>query len=614
MSESHPRSAGSGGPGRVDYIALMIRARHDRDMVELAARCILQEFDAYYSESRGIPERAKVAFEDRDPALSLRLSRRRLSIFSETIRALAAQLKRVFPLLAEDEHLWHRVEQHYHPMIRGRYEEDLALAYIHAARRMIFDDEWKPIEYGFGRHAGPGAVPVYVYRDFPGGASITAQTAAQILQIPDFTRIYHDLERDSRRVAARLNHQLGFDGRDPDVVRAIQVIDAGFYRNRGAYVVGRIVLRERSLIPLVIALENGPQGIFVDAVLTSEPDAHNIFSSTLANFHVTNSHYHELSRFLHSIMPGRALGLHYSTIGFNHVGKLAVTEELRGERAATHECFDTAVGFRGTVAIGFSAPSSAYVLKVIRDKPTAQYKWGHFEGIAAVLAKYRRVHEINRTGSMLDNMIFNNIKLDQAWFSPALRDDLVTHAAETVTRIGTSLVFKHLIVQPKMIPLPVFLENASAEDAATVVRNLGDCIKNNAAANIFNKDLDGRNYGVSRFLKVYLFDYDALEPFTDVKVRTNLDRIDGEEDIPDWFFEDGVIFLPEEIESGLRIPDRALRRLFRAAHGDLLTVDYWEDLQAALRQGRVPRISIYPEAARFGRDPASEAQDAAEVR
>ena len=150
-----------------------------------------------------------------------------------------------------------------------------------------------------------------------------------------------------------------------------------------------------------------------------------------------------------------------------------------------------------------------------------------------------------------------------------------------------------------MIPLPVFLETASEKDARTAVVNLGRCIKNNAAANIFNKDLDGRNYGVSRYLKVYLFDYDALEPFTEVKIRTNLDRFDGEEDVPDWFFEDGVIFLPEEIESGLRIHDRDLRRLFREKHGDLLTTTYWEELQWALLSGKVPNISTYPDSCKL---------------
>ena len=599
---SNPESPRSNAAAlrRLDYVDMMVRATRDEEMISLAARCILQEFDLYYVESRRIPALAKAAFEARDPGRSISLSHRRLSIFSESVRALAEQLLRVYPLLAHDEGLWQGIERQYLPLIAGRYEEDLAMAFLNAARRLIFRDEWQPVDYFFGRAARRASpVKIYIHRDYPGGAGLCPETVVEILESPRFSAPFRDLEGDAERVAHRVNEALGFDGHDPEVVRVIQMIEAGFYRNRGAYLVGRIVLRERSVVPFVLALENDESGIYVDAVLTSEQEVHNIFSSTLANFHVTDPHYHELAAFLHGIMPSRALGLHYTTIGFNHVGKVAVMEELRGELDASGERFETALGFRGSVAIAFSARSSAYVLKIIRDEPTENYKWGHFAGIESVLEKYGRVHEINRTGSMLDNVIYNSIRLERDWFSPALLDELLADAAQCVSAQGGSLIFKHLIVQPKMLPLPLFLETASRADAEAAVINLGHCIKNNAAANIFNKDLDGRNYGVSHFHKVYLFDYDALENFTEVKIRTNLDRVEGEEDIPDWFFEEGVIFLPEEIESGLRIHDRSLRRLFREAHGDLLTTGYWEGLQRDLRSGRVPRIRIYPEACKL---------------
>jgi isocitrate dehydrogenase kinase/phosphatase len=141
----------------------------------------------------------------------------------------------------------------------------------------------------------------------------------------------------------------------------------------------------------------------------------------------------------------------------------------------------------------------------------------------------------------------------------------------------------------------MFLETAPESKALRATINLGFCIRNNAAANVFNKDFDIRNYGVSRYLKIYLYDYDAVEALTDVKVRTNLDRCDGEEDVPAWFFEQGVVFLPEEIEAGLRIHNRALRRAFRNAHAELMSVEFWETLQASLRIGEVPGIHTIPE-------------------
>jgi isocitrate dehydrogenase kinase/phosphatase len=214
--------------------------------------------------------------------------------------------------------------------------------------------------------------------------------------------------------------------------------------------------------------------------------------------------------------------------------------------------------------------------------------------------KYRRVHEINRTGSMLDNILYNNLKLDRSWFRPELLKELLSAASNAVQLQDEALVFRYLVVQRKLTPLNVFLAAAPEDRASRAIVNLGYCIRNNAAANVFNKDFDVRNYGVNRYLKVYLYDFDAVELLTDVKVRTNLDRDEGEEDVPAWFFEDGVVFLPEEIESGLRVDDRQLRRAFRSAHRELLTVEYWEGLQQALRAGEVPGIHTFPESCHLG--------------
>ena len=577
-----------------DYAGLIATAASVDKRADLAARWILAEFDAYYVESRNIPTLAKAAFEGLDPASSLHLSLRRLSVYSVSAHALARRLRDALPLAAEDESFWERIEARYLTLIEGRYESDIAFAYIHSARRMMFEGMWKPVEYAFLHHREPASERSTAVRvDFPLGPGASLPSIVdRILDVPGFERPWRDREGDVRQVAERLQSMFGADERRPV---EIQMTDAGFFRNRGAYIVGRIVFDDVSATPLILALLNHEAGIYIQAVLAGEADAHNLFSSTLANFHVTNSHYHELAAFLHSVMPTRRLGLHYSTIGFNHVGKVAVMTELREELAEHGEVFTTAIGFRGSVAIGFAAPSSDYNLKVIRDVPTEQYKWGEFPGIRAVLDKYRRVHEIDRTGSMLDNIIYYNLELDPAWFEPNLLAELLRDAAESVSLRDDAVILKHLIIQRRVRPLPVFLQDASQEEAREVIVNLGHCIKNNAAANVFNKDLDARNYGVSRFYKVFLFDYDALEPLTRVKVRSNADRFDGEDDVPDWFYEDGVIFLPEEIESGFRIHDRAMRRLFRDVHGDLLTTGYWEGMQGDLERGRVPGIRLYPE-------------------
>ncbi|MEA3196941.1 MAG: hypothetical protein QOF32_993, partial [Gammaproteobacteria bacterium] len=245
--------------------------------------------------------------------------------------------------------------------------------------------------------------------------------------------------------------------------------------------------------------------------------------------------------------------------------------------------------------LGFTFDECAYHLKVIRDKPTNSYKWGAYPGVAAVCDKYRVVHEINRAGSMLDNVMYFNLRLDRDMFDPALLEEICREAAGSVQVDQDGVYLRVLIVQLKIVPLPVFLETADENAARAVMISLGQCIRNNAATNIFNKDLDSRNYGVGRYGRVFLFDYDAVEKLTDVKIRTNADREPGEEAAPDWFFEDGVIFLPEELAYGMQFKSSHARRCFCEENSDLLRVEYWRDVQQTLERGEVPGLQVYPD-------------------
>ncbi len=580
------------------YPARIAATSSDAARAQLAADWIRSVFQGFYEEFLRLTWLAKSAFEARDHPAAVASAKRRLGLYNATVYALADDLREAFPALARHEALWADVEAAYRPATEGRYEADLALAYIHSTRRRLYHGEWRPVEYDFGEQRTAAPAWDEVYTTYACEWPVEPRVVQRLLGVGDLGVPFLDLAGDAQRVARRLNDLLA--DRGGGGLRAIEMIRGGFFRNRGAYLVGRLVLRGGEFRPCVIALLNEPNGLRAEALLHSAPHIHNLFSSTEAPFQVTNRNYHELSDFLRSIMPRRPLGLHYSTIGYYHVTKVAVMDDVRRQLLRDREPLDVAPGHRGTVAIAFTAPHSDYVLKVIRDRPTAGYKWDTFGGADAVLAKYKQVHEINRTGSMLDNILYYNLKLDRSWFAPALAQELVADAGNAVQLRGDSLVFRYLVVQRKLTPLNLFLEREPEPRAARAIVNLGYCIRNNAAANVFNRDFDARNYGVSRYLKVYLYDYDAVEPLTDVKVRTNNDRFDGEEEVPGWFFEDGIVFLPEEIEVGLRVAARPLRRAFRAAHGELMTVEYWETLQRSLRDGQVPGIHTFPESCHLG--------------
>ena len=543
---------------------------------------------------------AKIAFEKRDFASSVRVSSRRLSLYSASIVEVGRRLNEAFPEIHDDYECWQEIEANYRSLIKGEYAEDIGKAYLHSLRRKIYHSEWLAEDYSLSQLSRKNEAiisEVLISYDLSNG--LTEDIVESILQIPQFIRSYADINSDRHRVYQRIIDNLSRSRHKENRLVRIEMINAGFYRNRGAYLVGRVMFDDDRFTPLIIALLNEESGIYVDAVLTSETYAHNIFSSTLANFHVTSTYYHEVCAMLKSIMPRRPLGLHYSTIGYNHLGKVAVMSELEAELRQCDTGFETSVGSPGTVAMGFASKNSAYNLKVIRNKPTKAYKWGEFGGIESVIRKYTRVHEINRTGSMLDSIIYYKVRLDRNWFSAPLLEELLSEASDTVSLIDNDVIFKYLIVQIKLTPLPVYLETATDKQAETAIENLGYCIKNNAAANIFNRDLDSRNYGIGSYSKVYLFDYDALEDLTEVKIRTNLDREDGEEDIPDWYFENGVVFLPEELVSGLCIQQRHLSDMFARRHANLLTTQYWTDIQQDLAEGTIPSVSVYPDYVRL---------------
>jgi isocitrate dehydrogenase kinase/phosphatase len=566
--------------------------------VATAVQLVLAIFDQFYVQLCEYPYRAKRAFEVMDPHASIQISSERLGLYSRYIAEHGPRILRACPQLAEQPALWDAIDRLFVSMIAERYEADIAFSFAHSLRRNMTHVAWRPVAYSFPppsrRRVDSMAA---VYRRLPLGGAIDAELLVSVLTVPGFAVRFRDINGDARKILRHLERVLSLS--DPAVASpiALDVVEAGFFRDRAAFVVARWVFADGGYVPFVVALLNSPSGIYADAVLEQVSDIHNLFSSALANLHVTTRLYFQTCTFLFSLMPLRPLGHHYSTIGFNHVGKVAILNEIFEHMRQSGQRFARSPGYTGTVALGFTFEACSYHLKVIRDRPTQSYKWGEFPGVAAVLEKYRLVHEINRAGSMLDNVMYFNVRLDRDMFVPALLDEICREAAGSVQVDGDEVLIRSLIVQLKIVPLPVYLEAANESETEAAIRSLGQCIRNNAATNIFNKDLDARNYGRGRYGRVLLFDYDAVERLTDVKIRTNTDREPGEEVVPDWFFEDGVIFLPEELEYGMQLKSDAARRAFRRENADLLTTQYWQEIKQKLQRGEIPELTMYPRSA-----------------
>jgi isocitrate dehydrogenase kinase/phosphatase len=572
--------------------------------IDTTAQVILAVYDDFYRQLCEYPHRAQRAFELMDPHASIRISHERLGLYSRYIAEHGPRIRAAFPALAVDAAIWDALDRLFMAMIVDRYDADIAFSFAHSIRRNIGHELWRPVAYSF---PPPSKLRAYsmasVHRRLRVHDRIDVELICAVLRVPNFSVPFRDLQGDAQKILDRVEHLMRGTP-DAAPVVALDIIDAGFFRDRSAFLVGRWLLADDSIVPFVVALLNGPQGIYADAVLHRVSDIHDLFSSALANFHVTTRLYYQTCVFLFSLMPRRPFGHQYSTIGFNHVGKVAILNEIN-EQVRRGCRLQRSPGAPGTVALGFTFDECAYHLKVIRDEPTSSYKWGAYPGVAAVTDKYRVVHEINRAGSMMDNVMYFNLRLARDMFDPALLDEICRQAAGSVQVDQDGVYLRTLIVQLKIVPLPVFLETADEDATRAVMVSLGHCIRNNAATNIFNKDLDSRNYGVGRYGRVFLFDYDAVEKLTDVKIRTNIDREPGEEAAPAWFFEDGVIFLPEELEHGMQLKSSYARRCFREENSDLLGVEYWQDVQQKLLRGEVPGLRVYPDSTKLNSEAAT---------
>ena len=283
---------------------------------DLIAKLVMREFNAFYERYKEITESAKEAFENCDFQESLQISQKRLSLYSVSMYTLGDKITKKYPDVSKDQEFWDGVEDNFRKFVKNIYEGDLALAYLHSVRRSIFRGEWTPVDYSFGVSSDAKTIfnsfllVTFHTEDFD------SSLVLKILSIPGFKVKFLQAEKEAKLASLKIKSELKVEYANYKIQK-VEIIKGSFFRNRGAYIVGRIILKDSSVLPLIIALLNGDGGIYIDAIFTSDSVAHNLFSTTRANFHVNNHYYHELSEFLHSIMPMRTLGLHYSTIGLS---------------------------------------------------------------------------------------------------------------------------------------------------------------------------------------------------------------------------------------------------------------------------------------------------------
>jgi isocitrate dehydrogenase kinase/phosphatase len=370
----------------------------------------------------------------------------------------------------------------------------------------------------------------------------------------------------------------------------VDVIETVFFRAGGAYLVGRLRGGD-AIVPLVVVLRNEPQGLEVDAVLTSDRDVSVLFSFTRSHFQVAVRHPADVVRFLQSILPRKPLPEIYISIGHPKHGKTGMYRDLFGHLRRSLDRFDFARGDTGMVMIVFDLRSYDYVFKVIRDRFAAPKK----NTRADVLNRYKLVFAHDRAGRMIEAQEFEHLTFELRRFTPELLQELTTAAAGTVEVKGEEVHIHHLYFERRVRPLNLFLREQDGQVAERVVVDYGQAIRDLARTNIFPGDLLLKNFGVTRHGRVTFYDYDELTLVTECEFRDLPQARDAEEELAaePWYFVGEHDVFPEEFVNflGLRAD---LRRIFLERHAEVLTADFWRDLKARHQAGEVLHVLPYP--------------------
>jgi isocitrate dehydrogenase kinase/phosphatase len=405
-------------------------------------------------------------------------------------------------------------------------------------------------------------------------------------------KAFADFTGDVRRVAAVLQAEAA-----GHVITTLEVGRSPFFRNKGAYVIGRAHTLAGAF-PVAIALVNGARGICADAVLTEVDDISIVFSFSRSAFLVETACPSALVGFLRELMPRKPIAELYSAIGHNKHGKTEFYRALLAHLESSDEQFDIAPGARGMVMVVFTMPGFDAVFKIIRD----QFEPPKTATRADVREKYAFVFRHDRAGRLVDAQEFEHLKFDRRRFSPALLDELAAKTSGTVRVENHSVAFDHLYTERRLTPLDLFVRTAPPALARSAVIDYGTAIRDLAATNIFPGDLLIKNFGVSRHGRVIFYDYDELCLLSDCRFRRLPPPRDFEDELSSdpWFHVADNDIFPEEFLTFLGLSGE-LRDALREAHGDLLTPEFWVGMQEEHRAGRLPDIWPYPAEKRLSR-------------
>ena len=567
------------------------------------ARVILDGFDKHYRLFRHASQAARRHFELMTWKQAQSEARERIAFYDSRVRECVQILEDEYDEAELTDNVWREVKLHYIGLLTDHRQPELAETFFNSVCCKMLHRAYYNNDFIFVRPAASTeyiepaeGVPVYrVYYPARDGMRNAVRRMVTNFQL---ACEFSDLERDLMQVEARMQDMLGSAPVEPN--HQIQVLSSLFYRNKGAYIVGKVVNGNRDHPFVIPVLHNRKGSLILDAVLSDTGLITTLFSFTRAYFMVDMEVPSAYVRFLRTMLPNKPRSEIYTMLGLQKMGKSAFYRDFLHHLAHSSDSFEIAPGIRGLVMVVFSLPSFPYVFKAIKDsfpppKETTR---------ELVKEKYLLVKYHDRVGRMADTLEYSNVAFPRSRFSEELLAELKAVAPSLVEEEQDQIIVRHLYIERRMTPLNIWLTEAEAAgDTAKLehgVREYGNAIKDLVAANIFPGDMLYKNFGVTRQGRVVFYDYDEIEYITDCNFR-DIPAPRNEEDemaSEPWYSVGKNDVFPEQFGVFL-LGNPRVREVFMKYHADLLTADYWRQRKARIEEGQVEDVFPYPQEIRF---------------
>jgi isocitrate dehydrogenase kinase/phosphatase len=594
----------------------MFPQRLDSTLAYDIAKAMMDGFNRHYRLFRTESARAKHRFETQDWHGQQRAQRERIEFYDLRVKECVMRLEKEFKAGAQPMELWQQIKLHYIGLLVDHHQPELAETFFNSVTTKILHRTHFHNSFIFVR---PAVSTEYIENDEPAATPtyrayyprVDTLQATLVTAVENFglQKPFENLPRDAGFVLAAMKAQLA--GITLRANFQIQILSALFYRNKGAYALGKII-NGFNEVPFALPILHTPEGkLVIDAALFGVDDLLILFSFARAYFMVDMEVPSAYVQFLRSMMPHKPRAEIYNALGLAKQGKTLFYRDFLYHLRHSTDKFRSAPGIKGMVMLVFDLPSFPYVFKLIKDYYPPQKDTSREQ----IKGKYQLVKQHDRVGRMADTLEYSEVAFPRARFDDALIAEIEKFAPsqlEISDRDGDGnleVIIKHLYIERRMIPLNIYLQetfDAGLEHAKPhaqmekAVIEYGNAIKDLVRANIFPGDMLWKNFGVTRHGKVVFYDYDEIEYITDCKFRKVPEPRNEEDEMSGevWYSVGPKDVFPETFGPFL-LGNSAVREVFMQHHADLLEASFWQSHKESIQAGYVHDVFPYEVEKRF---------------